>query len=352
VDSPTLPQPLAAWLESELARLWPGAQAASIAALKGDASERRFWRVRIGSGGAAPATAILVDLGPDDLPVYVRALDLAPKQLNEPPWISVRRLFAAIGVDVPALYGAEVARRAMLVEDVGDLTLFDAARASAHAAADLYRLAVEQLLVIHAEGTRRADPRCIAARIHYDRRLFRWELLDFEHVGLPAIAPGADARALQSDLDALAAALGSFPRVLSHRDYHGRNLFVQQGPRLRVIDFQDALMAPPAQDLAVLLTTRDAADVIAPVLEQRLLNFYQAGAARRGAAIRDADAFVRSYRLCVLQHALKMIGRFIKFGREGKSGYDAYVPRALEQARRMLALLGGEFPRLRPALPR
>ncbi len=351
MNVPVPPQAQAAWLEGELSRLWPGAQAASIAALKGDASERRFWRVRIASRGNAPATAILVDLGPDDLPAYVRALNLAPQPLAEPPWIEVHRLFAAIGITVPVLYGDDVARRAMLVEDVGDVTLIDAARRSAHDAADLYRLAIEQLLVIHTEGTRRVDPRCIAARIHYDRRLFRWELLDFEQIGLPAIASGIDVRSLQPDLDGLAAALDRFPRVLSHRDYHGRNVFVQEGPRLRVIDFQDALMAPPAQDLAVLLTTRDAADVIAPALEDRLLNFYQAGVARRGAAILDANGFVRSYRLCVLQHALKVVGRFIKFGRQGKPGYEVYVPRALEQARRMLALLGGEFPHLSAALP-
>ena len=50
----------------------------------------------------------------------------------------------------------------------------------------------------------------------------------------------------------LAARLDRFPRVFSHRDYHRENLFIQDGPRIRIIDFQDALMAPAAQDLAVL----------------------------------------------------------------------------------------------------
>src|ERR1700730_5169685 len=51
--------------------------------LKGDASNRRFWRVAVDaapSGAAStatpPASAIAVDLGPDDLPAYVRALKL------------------------------------------------------------------------------------------------------------------------------------------------------------------------------------------------------------------------------------------------------------------------------------
>ena len=66
----------------------------------------------------------------------------------------------------------------------------------------------------------------------------------------------------------------------------------------------------------------------------------------------SAGEFLQSYRLCVLQHALKMIGRFLDFDRAGKSGYAQYVPYVLEQARRMLAELGGDFPRLGAALRR
>ena len=68
-------------------------------------------------------------------------------------------------------------------------------------------------------------------------------------------------KVIAPELDRIAAALGRLPRVFSHRDYHGHNLYLQahgdSDPSLRVIDFQDALMAPCAQDLAVLLTTRD-----------------------------------------------------------------------------------------------
>ena len=58
--------------------------------------------------------------------------------------------------------------------------------------------------------------------------------------------------------------------------------------------------------------------------------------------------FRESYRLCVLQHALKVIGRFIMLEHQGKSGYREYIPYAMEQARRML--LPGEFPDLHAVL--
>ena len=102
-----------------------------LSALKGDASMRRFWRavIRSGPNTAAPDSAIAVDLGPDDLPLYVRALDLVPGPLREPPFVNVHRLMERIGVAVPALYGAAPAERRLLVEDVGDLSLYEAVKA-------------------------------------------------------------------------------------------------------------------------------------------------------------------------------------------------------------------------------
>lgn len=242
----------------------------------------------------------------------------------------------------------------LLVEDVGETSLFQAALDGVAKPATLYRSAVDELLLIHVEGTRRLGPGCIAASIAYDERLFRWEMEDFLTTGAASVAPGTDLSALAPELDDLAARLGGVARVLSHRDYHGHNLFVQNdrmGLRIRVIDFQDALLAPAAQDLAVLLTTRDTGRVIGPDAERRLLDYYIAGCARRGAPCPDADAFINSYHLCVLQHALKVIGRFNALERQGKPGYAAFIPHAAAQARRMLAILGArnDFPRLSAA---
>jgi aminoglycoside/choline kinase family phosphotransferase len=327
-----------AWISATVARLWPDDGLPEIAALKGDASSRRFWRVSLDTTRQGPASAIAVDLGPDDLPTYARALKLVPEPLPEPPWLNVHRFLTSIGAAVPEIYAADVAARMLLVEDVGSTPLFEAA---AHGeAGDLYRLAVDQLLIFHTSGTENLDNDCVAAKIAYDRRLFRWELEQFIEAGLGEVAPGANRSAVAHELDDLARRLDLLARVFSHRDYHGHNLFVQRGecgrPRLRVIDFQDALMAPAAQDLAVLLTTRDAARVITPQIERRILDYYHAALIRRQAPQLPFEEFRESYRLCVLQHALKVIGRFIVLESQGKSGYREYIPYALDQARRML----------------
>src|SRR5215469_740330 len=328
--------PLLAWADGMVRKIWSPARIVRSAALRGDLSTRRFWRVTIG-GGSAPSSAILVDLGPDELPGYARALRLVSEPLAEPPWLTVHRFLTTLGVPVPALYAADHARRAIVIEDVGETSLVEAVRHQPSETADLFRLAIELLLQFHVKGTRALPANLLPAKIAYDERLFRWEFKEFLDLGCATLH--ADPGALTPELDALARELGRLPRVLSHRDFHGQNLFVKHASgaaTLRVIDFQDALMAPAAQDLAVLLTTRDMAALISPALERRLLDFYCAGLTRLGAETLGAEAFSRSYQLCVLQHAIKMMGRFVYLEQSGKPGYKAFLPHTVDQARRIL----------------
>ncbi len=316
---------------------------------------RRFWRGLIEADpSCAPATVVAIDLGPDDLPLYARVLALVKQPPPEPPLLNVQRLMERIGVAVPALYAADPPRRKLLVEDLGDLSLYMAVKDNPARTAELYRLAIDELLKIHYGRSSAPTQDCIAYALAYDERLFRWEMEQFVAYGIPTIAPGADSAALAPELDRLAANLGRLPRVLSHRDYHCHNLFIQErdgAVRIRVIDFQDALMAPAAQDLAVLLTTRDTGAFISPRLESELLDYYLGAAAKQGAPALDRDAFVQSYRWCVLQHALKVIGRFVFLEQTGKAGYKQYLPAAIAQARRMLEA-GSGFPALREMMSR
>jgi len=344
---------IANWARITIEEKWRGTRASALVALKGDVSTRRFWRIAIADSSAAPASAIVIDLGPEDLPLYARSLQMYPQPLPEPPWINLHRFLTALGAPVPALYVWSASDRILMVEDVGSLSLFEAARANRAKAADLYRDAIGELMRFHIDGTASINRECLASQVAYDERLFAWEMRRFVEFGLAAVAPGADARSLEADLASLARDLGALPRVFSHRDFHGNNLFLQgaiASPAIRIIDFQDALMAPAAQDLAVLLTTRDTDELISPAMEERLLDFYFAGLIRRGIATMTRDDFLKSYAMCVLQHALKCIGLFVFLEREGKSGYAAYTPHAISRARRMLSRLAPDFPNLRRAI--
>ena len=242
----------------------------------------------------------------------------------------------------------------LLVEDVGELPLFEAALHGD--GGDLYRLAADELLVFHLEGTPAMTrmPSAASPRASLTTNgCFAGNLSQFVEYGIAELSGCCESGCDRARARRSRGAPGRYPRVLSHRDYHGHNLFLQTNggsPRLRVIDFQDALMAPAAQDLAVLLTTRDTVRVITPTIERRMLEFYYAAQIRRGTPMPlSLDEFIESYRLCVLQHALKVIGRFIWLERNGKSGYAMYIPYAIDQARRVFAGRT-DFPNLRIAL--
>jgi aminoglycoside/choline kinase family phosphotransferase len=105
----------------------------------------------------------------------------------------------------------------------------------------------------------------------------------------------------------LAAMLAAQPRVLTHRDYHSRNLMVHQS-RLRVIDFQDARLGPCQYDLASLLY--DSYVVLSDDVRGELLTYYlEQKAVNDGHAV-DREAFLRVFDYMCIQRQLKALGTF------------------------------------------
>jgi aminoglycoside/choline kinase family phosphotransferase len=112
---------------------------------------------------------------------------------------------------------------------------------------------------------------------------------------------------------------------------------VQDG-RLRIIDFQDALLGPDAYDLAALLTDRTTGTIVGAALEAELIERFCRG--RDAAGLPGGGDFAGRYRACALHRALKVIGRFHFLELVlGKPGYLAYLPSVYAVARRMLAAL-------------
>ena len=109
------------------------------------------------------------------------------------------------------------------------------------------------------------------------------------------------------------------------RDYHSPNLHwlaEREGfARIGLIDFQDAVIGPPAYDLASLL--QDARIDVSDDLEMRLAALY---VRRRGAADPDFDAgrFAAAYAAMGAQRATKILGLFARLDkRDGKPQYLA-----------------------------
>ncbi len=318
-----------------------------VAPLAGDASTRRYARLWL-EGAAAPASVvamILADRGiamsSDELAVFTEA----PREL---PYLNVHRFLSGLAVAVPRLYADASERSVLLLEDIGDTALWDTVQQqSADGVRRCYERAIDQLLLIQIDGTRRPDPSCIAFQQRFDKRLFVWEFEHFIEYGIERRTgrplPNTDAQTLRAHFAAIAHRLDAQPRVLNHRDFHSWNLFVQ-ADTIRVIDFQDALLAPGPYDLATLLGDRDTPQVVRPDIEQPLLDYYRRRWHEMSGAALDQAEFEDIYFLCALQKALKVVGRFHFLDLEKKKpGYLRYIPSIVRQIERILP----RFPELR-----
>lgn len=314
-----------------------GADLQSLTALAGDASSRRYYRA--GLRGAGPDTVIVMQLPEDSgLPLSSEELAIFKELPRELPFVNVQRFLSRIGIRVPMLYGHFQADRILLLEDLGDTALWDRVQGLIDDQVFAwYRQAIDELLVFHTRGTEQRDDACIAFQQRFDKKLYLWEFEHFIEWGLEK-RPGArtDAAAvavLRESFSTIAERLDRHPPCLSHRDYHSWNLMVRD-EIVRVIDFQDALLAPPQYDLASLLNDRITDSVIHAGLEQRLVQYYiEQTRSLTGQAI-DAEEFLEIYRLSVIQRDLKVIGRFYYLDLvKGKPGYRKFIA---PTARRLL----------------
>jgi hypothetical protein len=286
-------------------------------------------------------------LGADRGPLEAEELG-RPLARDVPAFVEVGRYLLARGLPVPAVYhDAARADALLLVEDVGDTTLWAAASARPAEAAPLFGAAVDLLVALQAAGTHHPARACRAFAQRFDTVLARWELEHFLEHGIETrhgrrLAP-TERAALLAALRPVLAPFETDALVLAHRDFMAWNIHVQDG-RLRLIDFQDALLAPDAYDLGALLTDRTTATLVDPSLETTLLARFVA--ARAAAGLPVTGDLPDRYRRCVLQRALKVIGRFHFLERvKGKPGYLAYLPAVWAQARRIFDAL----PDLAPA---
>jgi N-acetylmuramate 1-kinase len=327
-------------------RRWPGADVAAVAHVAGDFSARRYLRATL-TGGGAPPSAIVMAYSGTGLPLSSEELAIFAEPPRELPFLDVHRLLTAIGAPVPDIYAIDEPGGLVLLEDGGDVLLWERASAPNADVEGIYRRAIDTLVLLHERGTRHPDRSSIAFAQRFDARLYRWELEHFLEYGverrLGTALPTASRARFERAFDAFADELAARPTVFSHRDYHSWNILIRDEQPL-VIDFQDALLAAPEYDLASLLTDRITPRLVDPAMESRLLDYYWQ--ARGEAAPADARArYVRS----ALQRALKVIGRIEYVAIEkGKPAPLAFLPAVVSTARRMLdearlAALADEF---------
>jgi aminoglycoside/choline kinase family phosphotransferase len=335
-------QPIQQQISDKVQALYgAGATLTSLAPLAGDASSRRYYRARI-TGPDAPTAIIVMELPAGTaLPLSSEELAIFKEAPKELPFLNMHRFLSRTGVSVPQLYGQWEKEGILFLEDLGDTALWD--RVQGLSESDVlawYQKAVDELLNLQIRGTQNRDISCIAFQQRFDFKLYMWEFEHFIEWGLekrPGSTVGAAAvDQLRKSFAVIAERLDRQTPCLSHRDYHSWNLMICRDA-VRVIDFQDALLAPPHYDVASLLNDRITDSVIRPPLEERLVRYYIERSRELGGGS-EADEFFELYRLSTIQRDLKVVGRFYYLDLvKGKPGYMKFVPPTVRRLERNLA---------------
>jgi N-acetylmuramate 1-kinase len=316
----------------------------SFAALAGDASSRRYYRAKL-TGPGTPSSVIIMKLPSESvLPLSSEELAVFKEPLKELPFLNVHRFLSRIGVSVPRLYNQLTDEGLLFLEDLGDLALWD--RVQGLPLSEVlawYQKAIDELLLLQIRGTKERDDSCIAFQQRFDFRLYMWEFDHFLEYGLEkrpeTIINQNSKKALRSVFVEIARRLDSVPPCLNHRDYHSWNLMIHD-EAVAVIDFQDALLAPPQYDLASLLNDRITDSVIQPDLEEKLVSYYVERRVDMEKQRINRDEFTEIYLLSAIQRDLKVVGRFYYLDLvKGKTAYKKFIPPTVHRLKRNLARL-------------
>jgi N-acetylmuramate 1-kinase len=298
----------------------------SVLPLTGDASDRKYFRVRKRAGHSIV------------LALHADAFD--PEAL---PFLRVAELLLSMPLPVPAILDRAPDLGILALEDLGDVTLqahLGAAPTGEHRR--LYREAVALIELLQRRGSELSSSNSPPYRIAFDVEKLTWELDFFGKYFLEAYRGAAisdPARsALAEEWRTLAEELASEPPVLCHRDYHSRNLMLHEG-RLYIIDFQDARLGPDTYDLVSLL--RDSyVELPEPVVEELVAYFIAlkrpAGTPGEAWQAWEAD-FRRRFDVMALQRNLKALGTFgYQTSIRQNPVYIQYIPRTLRHVQQNL----------------
>lgn len=286
---------------------WEGCE---IRPLAGDASFRRYFRI-LGDRGRA----VLMDAPPPDE--------------DAGPFVAVAEWLAGAGLSAPSILARDLGRGLLLLDDFGDARLRETLDAVPDREAELYELAVDVLVHLHAR------PHMPGLRPH---GLDQWldELQLFPDWYCPALGLDVDGDAYRAAWRAVlapVAADGAAP-VTVLRDYHAENIMLVAGRsgvrHFGLLDFQDAVVGHPAYDLASVL--EDARRDVPPAIERAMLDRYMKTTGQ-------GPDFESAYWALAGQRNTRILGVFTRlWKRDGKAQYTAFQPRMWGLLERDLAL--------------
>lgn len=296
--------------------------------IPGDASTRKYFRVE-----ADGRSHILMQMEPfEELALNV-------------PFLRMQSYLSGIGVQVPQVLDVDPRTGCVLLEDLGNDTLLHRLERVTDAETERrwYERAIDMIVHLQIHGVPQPHTPSTkpmeAFNLRFDEEKLMWEVgFTLEHLydkHLQRNMFEKDRGRIVGQFAEICRILADEPTVLTHRDYHSRNIMVAPGERMVMIDFQDARLGPAHYDLASLL--KDSYYQLNEDQVTRLIDYYIARReALSGTRVERAE-FRRVFDLMSVQRNFKAMGSFASFhNRRGIATYLKYIGNTFENIRRTL----------------
>jgi N-acetylmuramate 1-kinase len=310
--------------------------------MAGDASTRSYARLR-----REGEVTILMNSPrrPDGPAIYDGRSYSAAAHLAEDvkPFVAIAGGLRKRGFSAPAIHHADLDDGFLITEDFGGAGFIEGDpprpiaeryQAATDMLAALHRLRLPEILPLTPQTSYAIPTFDTDALLVEIGLMLEWYLPD--RGAAPSDALRAEFVTMWRDL---LAKVAEAPKTWALRDFHSPNLiWLEQRTgiaKVGIIDFQDAVLAPAAYDLASLL--QDARIDVPEQLEIGLLAHY-IKARRASDDGFDAAGFAELYAILSAQRNTKLLGIFARLNRrDGKPQYLRHLPRIWRYLDRSLA---------------
>jgi aminoglycoside/choline kinase family phosphotransferase len=312
---------------------WCGEEAEKLTPLAKSGSDRQYYRI--------------VSENHQALGVY------NPDARENLAFIEFSKHFLEKGIKVPTIYAEDMRNHIYLIEDLGDITLFnyltlDKAQNQGSFSKNLlnnYEQIVSQLPKLQIEAGKDLDYSICYPRSDFDKQSMLWDLNYFKYYFLKLGGILFDEQALEDDFQRFADYLLTTDRnFFLYRDFQSRNIMLKDG-EVYFIDYQGGRRGALQYDLASLLY--DAKADIPQNYREHLLEYYMD---ELGTYLNvDRNQFKEYFHGFVLIRILQALGAYGFRGfYEKKAHFLASIPYALDNLKNLLS--EANFPLALPTL--
>lgn len=172
-------------------------------------------------------------------------------------FVIIGRFLAENNFQTPKILAFNADEYTILVEDLGNETLYELVQRNGVQAPEterLYRMAIDELIDFQVRGLDLFRQRSAPILRTFDKSYLRWESAYFcdNFLGAYCGVSSEERSQFNATFDSLAILTATYPKVLIHRDFQSQNLLLHDG-RICFVDFQGARFGSLGYDIMSLL---------------------------------------------------------------------------------------------------